>query len=732
VTKEDLVMKPFSKAVPGVLVALAFLLSRPSFAGEGGPNLINNSSFEGVYYYSLPAGGPFALVTDPANARTGVRSLEVKIQPTGSFSTKYPIFVWPNTSYTTSVWYKGKGTLQLQVLRHDGTLELGHVDFTAAGETWKEARITYKTRNFYAIKVAINEVGGGGTVVYLDDLYTGLTDGRTIDFEPKKLDPKKPAANGFKLLWSDEFDDPNSIDVQTTKGDGFKWYTHRFYGFPNTTPAMYSMHDGVLTLTDCPTAFSEALATAAPFDNKDGYVGTVFRASAPIYFESRYRIHNWERTGSTKCSVSFWSGDMAMHVGVNKEMLGHRDHDEMIENDFVEMAHSWGEEGRHVSGIGDWCEGGSVGDICMQSPPVGYDYGQYHTYGCLLVPATAENGWNGYRTIYLDGVPMISSCWVGNQTYHGVFPETYETFGNYRFSATDRAWEAIIIGTCQGGVAPTDYDYVRVYGVSESSVKVVKAGPPTRLDALKDLSVLAGNGQVKVVWPATSRFYNVYRGTSPGGEDAKPVGSWVGDHFFTDKGLTNGTRYYYKVTALNLTGESEKSPEVSATPGPDGPNLLSDPSFEEGGKGWTIRKPFALTQGAANVHSGSSGLVIAMPQDPSGATVLQKVAVAKNTNYAAGFWMKGQGRLRIQVLDETQREASPLAILNAVSTTESWTWLWKVESKKPETLWQRMDLPVFNSGDNTSVYLVISDDLGGGGEVSLDDFSLHALAPGVK
>ena len=121
----------------------------------------------------------------------------------------------------------------------------------------------------------------------------------------------------------------------------------------------------------------------------------------------------------------------------------------------------------------------------MMCPPVGYDYGQYHTYGCLVVPATAENGWNGYRTVYLDGVPMHSTCWLGNQVYHGVFPETFESFASYALGAIDRAWEAVIIGTSQGGVSPTDYDYVRVYGVSQSSVKVVKAGVPTRPDAPK-------------------------------------------------------------------------------------------------------------------------------------------------------------------------------------------------------------------------------------------------------
>ncbi len=287
----------------------------------------------------------------------------------------------------------------------------------------------------------------------------------------------------------------------------------------------------------------------------------------------------------------------------------------------------------------------------------------------------------------------------------------------------------MIIGTTQGGVAPADYDYVRVYGVSQSSVKVVKPGIPAPPEVPKNLTALAGDRQVKLVWPATARFYNVYRGTNRGGEDAKRIANWHDSHCYTDKGLTNGTTYYYKVTAFNGAGESEKSTGVSATPGADGPNLLADPGFEEGGKGWTISKPFAVSKNAKNVHAGSGGLMVAMPADPSGGTVVQKVAVARNTNYASGLWMKGQGKLQIQVMDETRTQASPLAILNAVSTVESWFWLGRVDPKKPKDLWQRMDLPVFNPGNNDFVYFVISDSMGGGGNVYLDDFFLHASAP---
>ncbi len=157
--------------------------------------------------------------------------------------------------------------------------------------------------------------------------------------------------------------------------------------------------------------------------------------------------------------------------------------------------------------------------------------------------------------------------------------------------------------------------------------------------------------------------------------------------------------------------------------------MLADPGFEDGGNGWTISKPFAVIKDSKPVHTGSGGLMAAMPADPSGGAVIQKVAVAKNTNYACGFWMKGQGRLQVKILDQAQTPASPLEIFDAVSTVENWSYLYNVTPKKPKALWQRMELRVFNSGNNDFVYSVISDSMGGGG-VYLDDFFLHAVAPG--
>jgi hypothetical protein len=60
--------------------------------------------------------------------------------------------------------------------------------------------------------------------------------------------------------------------------------------------------------------------------------------------------------------------------------------------------------------------------------------------------------------------------------------------------------------------------------------------------------------------------YDVYRGTTPGGEGSTPVATGVPSNSFTDTGLVNGTTYYYRVAAVNAVGTSPQSGEASATP----------------------------------------------------------------------------------------------------------------------------------------------------------------------
>jgi len=81
------------------------------------------------------------------------------------------------------------------------------------------------------------------------------------------------------------------------------------------------------------------------------------------------------------------------------------------------------------------------------------------------------------------------------------------------------------------------------------------------------LTATAGNAQVHLAWnpSAGATSYNVYRSTSPGTEGTIAYSS-PSTNSYTDTGVTNGTTYYYKVSAANANGQSVQSSEVSAKP----------------------------------------------------------------------------------------------------------------------------------------------------------------------
>jgi hypothetical protein len=81
------------------------------------------------------------------------------------------------------------------------------------------------------------------------------------------------------------------------------------------------------------------------------------------------------------------------------------------------------------------------------------------------------------------------------------------------------------------------------------------------------LSATPGNAQVSLAWTVASgaTAYRVHRGTASGGPYTTIQSNLTGTSF-TDTGLTNGTAYFYVVTATNAAGEGANSNEASATP----------------------------------------------------------------------------------------------------------------------------------------------------------------------
>ncbi len=136
---------------------------------------------------------------------------------------------------------------------------------------------------------------------------------------------------------------------------------------------------------------------------------------------------------------------------------------------------------------------------------------------------------------------------------------------------------------------------------------VGSGGGGTAPAAPTGLGATAGNAQVALSWTASAgaTSYNVYRGTTAGGESTTAVATGVTTTTYTNTGLTNGTTYYYEVKAVNSVGTSAYSNEASATP-------LAAPPAPTGLAGTAGNAQVALTWTASsgatsyNVYRGTA------------------------------------------------------------------------------------------------------------------------------
>jgi hypothetical protein len=117
-----------------------------------------------------------------------------------------------------------------------------------------------------------------------------------------------------------------------------------------------------------------------------------------------------------------------------------------------------------------------------------------------------------------------------------------------------------------GGNVTVRNDGASNYVVADA-VKFVQVGgtvsPPA---APTGVSVIPGNTRTILNWNASSgaTSYRVKRATTTGGpysQIASPTTTT-----YTDTALSNGTAYYYVITAVNAVGESGNSAQATATP----------------------------------------------------------------------------------------------------------------------------------------------------------------------
>jgi fibronectin type 3 domain-containing protein len=156
--------------------------------------------------------------------------------------------------------------------------------------------------------------------------------------------------------------------------------------------------------------------------------------------------------------------------------------------------------------------------------------------------------------------------------------------------------------------------------------------PPT---APTGLQATAGNASVMLNWTTTSgaSSYNIYRGTTAGGESAIPIATDVTTNSFSDVGLTNGTTYYYKVAAVNSNGTSGMSNEASATPVlPAFTLTATTPSAVDPGSSAISTVTASTTTG----YAGTVTLACALTTSPAGATDLPVCSAGSSTITLSG------------------------------------------------------------------------------------------------
>ena len=260
-------------------------------------------------------------------------------------------------------------------------------------------------------------------------------------------------------------------------------------------------------------------------------------------------------------------------------------------------------------------------DYSVQARVKPITFGGAARYVALIT--RAENSNHFYYLALQNGNQLVLARRVGDTITNLAtrsFTVTTNTFYTLRVDAQGSSLRAFVNGTQQ--LSATDSQFpagaigVGTFFASASFDDVVVTSlsgqPQTPPPAPTGLTAAAGNGQVTLNWNASSgaTSYNVKRATTSGGPYTLIAG--VTSTSFTNTGLTNGTLFFYVVSALNSAGESPNSNEVSARP---------------------VANQFTLT-----INVVGSGAVARNPNAPSYAS---GTPVTLTATPAAGFTFSG-------------------------------------------------------------------------------------------
>jgi subtilase family serine protease len=225
-----------------------------------------------------------------------------------------------------------------------------------------------------------------------------------------------------------------------------------------------------------------------------------------------------------------------------------------------------------------WSSGGGGCSTVEPAPADQSSFGQYAKVGCAhrAVPdvsldadpnsgvavydSTPVYGGSGWWTI--GGTSVGAPIWAAESAVAGISvnPQTL-------YSSPPPPSIRDITGGSNGHPALVGYDLATGLG----SWAVGASPAPT------GLSATGANGAVSLSWTAApgATGYDVYRGTTSGGESTTPIAINVAGTTYNDASVAPGTTYYYQVAGVDPAGTGEMSNEAMAMATATAPSHIS-------------------------------------------------------------------------------------------------------------------------------------------------------------
>ncbi len=174
-------------------------------------------------------------------------------------------------------------------------------------------------------------------------------------------------------------------------------------------------------------------------------------------------------------------------------------------------------------------------------------------------------------------------------------------------------------------------------GAPSNEASAVPGGTP---GAPVSVAATAGNAQVSLSWAPPSATggaissYNVYMSTTPGLEGTKLA--QVPGTSYTATGLSNGTIYYFEVTAVNTNGEGPPSVQVIAAPVPSSPpTSAAAPGPPSGLLATAGNAQVSLSWSSPSANSGAAISSYNVYMSTTAGLEGTKLAQVPGTNYTA-------------------------------------------------------------------------------------------------